>query len=246
MLDLYGIAYSPWTLKARWALDHHKILYRYREHLILLGMPELRWRLKKPFGDITVPLLINERNDAVMDSFEIARRVDLTGSGTPLFPQGKLSEIREINRLSETALDAFRALMIFRTLEDKEAQRELLPRFIPKSLQRHSRWMVPIGIGYIIREFGIGKKTKTGYEEDCRLILDEFQDRLASSENTCLLGSFSFADIAVAATLQGVDPVEHPSIPMSPAIRGLCRQPGLAGEYEDLLQWRNDLFQKYR
>ena len=51
MLDLYGIAYSPWTAKARWALDHHKIPYRYREHLILFGMPELRWRLKKPFGD---------------------------------------------------------------------------------------------------------------------------------------------------------------------------------------------------
>ena len=75
MSDLYGIAYSPWTMKARWALDHHKIPYRYREHLILFGMPELRWRLKKPFGDITVPLLVNGGGNSVMDSFEIARHV---------------------------------------------------------------------------------------------------------------------------------------------------------------------------
>ncbi|HEX5036983.1 MAG TPA: glutathione S-transferase [bacterium] len=246
MPDLYGIAYSPWTMKARWALDHHKIPYRYREHLILFGMPELRWRLKKPFGDITVPLLVNGGGNAVMDSFEIARHVDVTGSGTTLFPEGRLEEIREINRLSETALDSVRALTIFRILEDKDAQLELLPAFIPRRLRRCSRWMVPVGINYLIREFAVRKKTKTGFEEDYRLVLEDFRKRLAASATGRLLGDFTFADIAAAAALQGVEPVDHPSLPMSPTIRRLWRHPELAKDYEDLLKWRDSLFLEYR
>ena len=39
--ELIGIRYSPWTEKARWSPDH-RIPYRYTEHLIMLGMPELR------------------------------------------------------------------------------------------------------------------------------------------------------------------------------------------------------------
>lgn len=248
-LDLYGIAYSPWTLKARWALDHHKIPYRYREHLILFGMPELRWRLKKPCGDITVPLLIDPKTGAkgaVMDSFEIAKHVDVTGSGRPLFPEGRMDEIREINRLSETALDAVRALTIHRILSDKTAQLELLPPFIPKTLRRATRWMVPIGTGYLIREFEVRKKTITGFEEDYRQVLNAFRGRLASSQTGCLLGDFSFADIAAAAALQGVEPVEHPTIPMSPGIRNLWRHPELAKKYADLVEWRDQIFKAHR
>ena len=32
MNELYGLSYSPWTEKARWALLHHRILFRYVEH----------------------------------------------------------------------------------------------------------------------------------------------------------------------------------------------------------------------
>ena len=28
MVDLYSLVYSPWSEKARWALDHHRIAYR--------------------------------------------------------------------------------------------------------------------------------------------------------------------------------------------------------------------------
>lgn len=245
MLDLYGIAYSPWTAKARWALDHHKIPYRYHEHLILFGMPELRWRLKKPFGDITVPVLVNERS-AVMDSFEIARHVDVTGSGTPLFPEGKMAEIREINRRSETALDCARAFTVFRILKDKDAQIEALPAFLPRRLRPWFRWMAPIGVNYIVREFGVRRKTETGYEEDYREVLDTIRRKLSESGGSFILGHFSYADIASAMTLQGVDPVDHPAIPMGPGTRRIWRHPGLAEDYKDLIAWRDEIFAKYR
>ena len=45
-ITLYGVGYSPWTERARWALDHHRIAYRYREHLPMLGEPMLRRRAR--------------------------------------------------------------------------------------------------------------------------------------------------------------------------------------------------------
>jgi len=245
VLDLYGISYSPWTAKARWALDHHKIPYRYREHLILFGMPELRWRLKKPFGDITVPVLVNGHS-AVMDSFEIARHVDVTGSGTALFPEEKQAEIREINRLSEKALDCARALTIFRIRKDKDAQLEALPSFIPQFAKPGLRWMAAVGIRYIVNEFGVGRKTQTGYEEDYREVLEAFRKQRAAGGGEYLLGTFSYADIAAALALQGVVPVRHPTIPMGPATRRIWGHPQLETEYSDLVAWRDQLFAKHR
>jgi glutathione S-transferase len=243
--DLFGISYSPWTAKARWALDHHKIPYRYHEHLILFGMPGLRWKLRKPFGDVTVPALIAGRT-RLIDSFEIARHVDVTGSGTPLFPEGKLSEIREVNRLSEVCLDAARAFTIFHILKDPEAQAEALPRFVPKNLRTWLRWIAPIGVNYIVREFNVRRKTATGYEEDYRQALQTFREKLAASGGSYLLGDFTFADIAAAVALQGVEPVNHKTLPMGPATRRIWRHPELAGEYKDLLDWRDEIFQKHR
>jgi glutathione S-transferase len=243
--DLFGIAYSPWTAKARWALDHHKIPYRYREHLILFGMPELRWRLRKFCGDVTVPALV-AGGLRIMDSFEIARHVDVTGSGKPLFPEGKLSEIRELNRLSELCLNAARAMTVFRILKDPEAQAEALPRFVPGRLRPWLRWIAPVGARYIAREFGVWKKTGTGYEEDYRQALEAFRARLAASGGDYLLGDFCFGDIAAAVALQGVEPVNHKTLPMGPATRRIWRHAALAAEYRDLLQWRDRLFERHR
>ena len=50
-----GIAVSPYSLKAKWALDHHAIDYQYTQHLLVFGAPYVRMRLRKPFGDFTIP-----------------------------------------------------------------------------------------------------------------------------------------------------------------------------------------------
>ena len=39
---LYSIPYSPWSMRARWALDHHRIPHRSREWVPLLTEPVLR------------------------------------------------------------------------------------------------------------------------------------------------------------------------------------------------------------
>ena len=156
--QLIGIAYSPWTEKARWALDHHRHPYRYREHLILFGMPELRMRTGKWRGPLTVPTLIEERDgggrEVLGDSWDIARHADRSGDGAVLFPDAELARIEKYNALSERALDAIRIVFSARLLADPEAKAEALPAFVPGPLRRPLAGMATVGVAYIAREFG--------------------------------------------------------------------------------------------
>src|SRR5688572_24596337 len=109
MTKLYALAYSPWSEKARWALDHHRIDYKYSEHLPLVGELKLRVLLRKPKGRISVPVL-RDGGRWFTDSFEIAQHADRIGSGSRLFPGDKLAAIEGWNQKSEEALAAGRAL----------------------------------------------------------------------------------------------------------------------------------------
>ena len=52
-----AIPFSPWSEKARWALDHHQIDYREAPFMPVFGEFALRFRMRKPFGAVTVPNL---------------------------------------------------------------------------------------------------------------------------------------------------------------------------------------------
>ena len=43
---LYGLSLSPWTERARWALDHHGVAYDYHEHVPMLGEVLLRMKAR--------------------------------------------------------------------------------------------------------------------------------------------------------------------------------------------------------
>ncbi len=90
---LVSLKVSPWSLKARWALKHHRIPYRTQPYLPVLGELLLRWRLWKWSGKVTVPVLLTSEG-ASCDSFEIAAWADehsrLPGGQEALLP--KVSE----------------------------------------------------------------------------------------------------------------------------------------------------------
>jgi glutathione S-transferase len=88
MLTLVGEYFSPWTEKARWALDHHRLEYRYREHVPLLGEALLRVRADRLTGRVSVPLLITDTGP-ILDSFAIAQHADRIGRGARLSPPGR-------------------------------------------------------------------------------------------------------------------------------------------------------------
>ena len=51
MRTLYGLTQSAWTEKARWALEHHGIAYRYHEHVPVLGEVLLRLKARPRDAD---------------------------------------------------------------------------------------------------------------------------------------------------------------------------------------------------
>ena len=80
---LIHIPYSPWSLRARWALDDAGVEYRTKSYQIMLGALGLRLRLGKFRGKVTVPVLIvNGENDFTLP-YETAQKPFFDQLGTP-------------------------------------------------------------------------------------------------------------------------------------------------------------------
>ena len=67
-----------------------------------------------------------------------------------------------------------------------------------------------------------------------------------SDGRRCLLGEFSYADIAMASALQFVAPVGDEHIRLGPATRRAWTDLDLAGELTDLIEWRDQLYASRR
>lgn len=243
--ELIGISYSPWTEKARWALDHHKLPYDYHEHLIMLGMPALRCKMKSLTGELTVPAYI-EGETRVMDSYTIARHVDQFGERKKLFPAEHAEAIAKMNELSEAALDDGRALMMFRLSQDREAQKAALPPFIPKFARGALVGMVSMAMSYIDREFKVSAVELDQRRARLSQAFAELDRAVKNAKSDCLLGDFTFADIAGASILHLAEPPAHEYLKLPSGIRRAWGDPELKARYPQLLEWRDALYAKYR
>lgn len=253
MTTLVGLSYSPWTLKARWALDHHAVHYTYREHLPMIGEPILRLArlagglrsrtLESPFERVSVPMLFEDGGASHADSFNIALLAERTGAGAPLFPEGSLDTIRAFNERSEAALEAARALVIARTVASKEALIEALPPLLPASLRPSLTPIAATGALFLAKKYGSGGDLAAA-EEAFASELDQLQKALGG--RTYLLDGFSYADITMAVVLQAVSPVSDRWVRLKPATREVWTSPNLTERYRDLITWRDELYQKHR
>src|SRR5689334_2779086 len=72
---LVSLSYSPFSERARWALDHHRIGYQVVNHVPVLGELRLRRLAKGKQGRVTAPVLI-ANGAALCDSWDIARYAD--------------------------------------------------------------------------------------------------------------------------------------------------------------------------
>src|SRR4051812_11085284 len=127
MLTLIHIGYSPYSERAKWALDHHGVAYREREFLPMISDLEMRLRFG---GDFTIPALYGD-GVKLGDSYAIAGYAD-DGKGE-LFPAGHEDRIRELHALSERALHLGRALLVAATARSDGALRENLV-ILPKPM----------------------------------------------------------------------------------------------------------------
>jgi len=242
MTTLYGIGYSPWTAKARWALEHHRVAYRYREHTPLLGELALRWRTPKGARP-TVPLLV-EDTGATTGSFAIARRAEARGQGAPLFPEAALSTIERWEAVSDQVLAIGRSSVVRRMAGSSAAQREALPGFIPGALRGLLAPTAAMGAGFIARKHRADPDPETSLRETVVPALEQLRAELRG--RPYLHDGFTYADITASAMLQLAEPVADTWLPLGPATRETWRHAALASAFPDLLEWRDALHARHR
>lgn len=211
----------------------------------MLGMPALRLKMKTMDPELTVPALI-DGDKRMYDSFRIAQHADSVGSGSKLIPADRRAEITSYNEISESALDAGRALAMHRISQDKDAKKDSLPPFVPGFLRGPSLPLVSIALNYIDSEFKVSAKSLEAREKQLTDALDALDSGLKKSGGSCLLGGFTFADIAMAKAVQFVEPVGDKYIKLTPATRKCWGTEELKRKYAHLVEWRDALYSKYR
>ena len=239
---LIGLPYSPWSERARWALELRRIPYRSQRYQPITGELELRRLTGRWRGAVTVPLLVAGKV-VLADSYDIARWADERGEGQRLFPEGREREVATWNALSERGLAAGRALSLTRMLADREALLEMVPRGL-RGVPAIASRIAAVGVARTLRKYRRDHDPRT----DLEVVLDEVRAALGKHEGDepqALLGTFSYADMAIAQVLTFVSPPST-GLRIAPASRRTFRDAALIEQYADLVSWRDALYARWR
>lgn len=248
MIELLGLPYSPWSEKARFALDVRRIDYRFRLYTPLLGEPGLRIKLRRWTGTLTVPVLTTDDGSIRSDSVDIARWADTQGSGDTLFPREREAEMHSLMDLSERALAAGRGLSLLRMLDDGDALREMVPKALRRPLGAVAETIGRAGVKRTLHKYGADARSRDAHFQAFCAALDELREALSRApvgEPRTLFGRFSFADIAMSQALAFVEPPAF-GLRMGHASRRAFSDPALRERYGDLVAWRDALYETYR
>jgi len=248
MRELVYLSYSPFSERARWALDHHRLPYRRTHFQPLLGEPGMRLRTRNFKKPVTAPALYDGERWH-LDSWSIAQHAEATGKGAPLFPPEHLEAITNYDVLSEKGLAAGRAIGLARVLESDEALLALVPKRLLRAMGRTlalatSRY----GVERALRKYGARDEDDASHQATLRSVLDSIREGLRPSEAgpATLLGIFSYADITAAQVLQLVDPAPRGGFRIHPDSVGPYTRDDLRAEFADLLEWRDALYEAHR
>jgi glutathione S-transferase len=247
MPELLGLVYSPWSEKARWALDARRVPYRFRHYQPLLGEPALRLKLRRFTGRVTVPVLTLDDGRVLADSADIARWADGQGEGPRLFPPEHEAAIARFVALSEEAMAAARALSLQRMLADDEALTEMLPREL-RALGPVAARIGAFGISRTLRKYQGDRESRDLHRRTLASALGEIRAALAKAppgDPQTLLGSFTFADISVAQVLVSVEPPTS-GLKLGAGSRRTFVDPELRAPWTDLVAWRDALYRAHR
>lgn len=226
---LVGESFSPWTQKARWALEYCGLAHRYEEYVPLLHEPRLRWRMRQWSAGVSVPVARVGRC-WLRGSWEIARHAaDAAGDGR----LGPMDEVERWNARSEAALAEGRSRVVRAIARDPDAQKASLPPMVPAPLRRLARPVAGFTVRHLDRKYA--PRLVPG---SLRTALVQVRRALARARGDFLVGEFSYADIAMLVVLECVDPVARTSPPLAAVVRRHWCDPALAEEFADLLRWR--------
>ncbi len=246
MNTLIYLPYSPWSERARWAIELSQLPHRRKVYTPLLG--ELGLKAKIGWSQrASVPVLLTPEG-ALTDSLEIGKYADKHGGGWSLFPSDGDASIAEWNQRSNAVLEAARGLALPRIAADPEALLEMIPRRL--------RPLAPVG-ALALSRYGV-LRTITKYHATAgeSVYLATIREHLLALRTALgpnpadgpatLLGRFSFADITAAQMLLPVGPHHGPYLRISPGSRRCWTVAEMAAEFGDLLAWRDAVYERYR
>ncbi len=235
MPTLTHIPFSPWSERARWALQHHGISVKRRVHLPGPGELMLRWQLGRWQGPVTAPLLRLDDGAVLDDSLAIARWADAQGTGSPLMVDEAL--VMEGHALGNQIAEAGRILATRNTLNSPAALDEVTPPWL-RPLGGLARAIAARSAAGILRKYDPHTTPSEACVERMARALEKATARLG--HRSTFGTAFSWADIAVATSLSFVEP--HVSRPLGPASRVAWTQPELAARFAPLLAWRDAIY----
>jgi glutathione S-transferase len=234
---LFSIGYSPWSERARWALDCAGIGYQKVEYLP--GVTELRLRalLRRPLGRVTVPVLLVEGAPALDDSLAIARWA--SAQAPQRLPLGE--RLEESWALANRLLEAGRVRTTYRALEEPALLKASLPPFLARA------GGAGLAVGRVTARHLL-RKYPVGAPERCLVEMREALIGLRGlvGGRETIHARFSCADIGAATALAFVSPVPGKDARLSEAARAGWTEPALAEEFADLVAWRDQTYARYR
>ncbi|UNK50005.1 glutathione S-transferase domain-containing protein [Lysobacter sp. S4-A87] len=234
---LIGEAFSPWTQKARWALEACGVDFAYREYTPTLSEPWLRWRMRQWSGTVSVPALL-AGSEVVRGSWDIARFAAASAGDHRL---GDFDAIAPWNELSEAALAEARSRVLRCVLADPQALDEASASVLPPPLRQPLRFIARDAARRLDRKY-----RHLLVPGSLRIALERTRAGLHASGCDHLLGRFGYADIAMAVVLEAILPAARIEPPLGPATRRCWSDPVLASEFDDLLRWRDRLLLRPR
>ena len=242
--SLIALHVSPWSERARWALDHHGLAYELVDHVPILGERRLRRIVGPDAPRATVPVLLV--GDLVLrDSWDIAGYADREGSSAKLIVPGQEEAVKRWVDIADEAMQAGRALVMAATLASDAALDDNLPPAIPSWVRPLTRPVTRRVTLAFVRKYELALGERAAQMRVMRAALDRLRAGLAAS-SPYLLGHFGYADIAMASLLQGVSPVADRFWRLGPATRQAWTQSELAREYADLVTWRDGVYERHR
>lgn len=241
-VTLYRMPYSPWSERARWALDHHRIPYQAKTYTPLLDEAAYRMRTGRLGASVSVPALITPEG-TICESLEIARYAERQGQSEPLFPPGQDPEIEAWAALGNEATHAARALVVRRTASSRAARAEQIPRPL-RSIGPLADGLARVGLLYFRKKYALEDRTEAQHVATLRSACTKVREALTNRDT--ILDSFSFADVCAATMLQGIEPVSDAYVPIGKATRGVWTTDELRHEFEDLLAWRDRTYARHR
>lgn len=241
---LVHLSISPWSERARWVLDHHGIERTSVAHTPVIGERRLRKLVGPNHRPATVPVLVLPDGRVLTDSWQIAEHAERVGTGSPLLPPEHLEAIRQWNDRAERVMARARVLVIAGMLTSDASLDASMPPGVPPWARKLARPLSRWSFRWFARKYAADLGNLGAHEQAVRDGLLALREALAGKPY--IFDSFTYADIVLTNLVQGVVPVADEYLRTGAAARRAWTNPGLASEFADLVQWRDDLYRNHR